>query len=213
MKKAILYSVLLILVFLAGMWMAKSIFSDKEVAIQEATLLEQQVRKVCKLVTVEGNYVEYYDYKDPEPDSYFIGPFIDFSALLPTKSAHMRIKAKVLVGYDLENLAIFADSDTKTLRIENIPEPGVISIEHDLEYFNTDDYWVNAFDDDDYVKMNAGAKEKIRKAVEGGQLIQAAKEQGNDVMEIIRFIAEGAGYTLDIVDTKTTDLIKLDTSK
>jgi len=82
-----------------------------------------------------------------------------------------------------------------------------------LEYFNTDDYWVNAFDDDDYVKMNAGAKEKIRKAVEGGQLIQAAKEQGNDVMEIIRFIAEGAGYTLDIVDTKTTDLIKLDTSK
>jgi len=48
MKKAILYSVLLILVFLAGMWMAKSIFSDKEVAIQEATLLEQQVRKVSQ---------------------------------------------------------------------------------------------------------------------------------------------------------------------
>jgi len=200
MKKTILYIIILILVFLAGIWVAKSMFIDQKQAVEEATILEQQIKKVCKLVTVEGNYVEYYDYGDPKDEPYFVGPFINFSAFLPDKSARMRIKAKVMVGYDLERLVVSANSDTKVIRIGNIPEPDILSIEHDLEYFDKDDYWINALTDDDYVKMNRGAKEKIRQAAEGGDLIKAAKEQGNEVMSIIEFIANGAGYEVELVE-------------
>jgi len=196
MKKSMLYIALLLLTFLGGMWVAKSIFLDTKTPETDAIILQQQIRKVCKLVSVEGSFVEYYDYGDPDPGPIFIGPLINFDALWPTKTARMRIKATVSVGYDLEQLNIKIDDINKTVEISNMPKASIVSIEHKLDFFDKDDTWLNPFTNEDMVKMDNGAKAAIRKAAKESGLLETAEKQGNDIIEIIRFICKSSGFAL-----------------
>lgn len=162
-------------------------WSDTVKAEEQSQILMEKVKTVAKLVTVEAYFSEVYSYQD----------YWKFDVPWFQKKALIRVKAKVSVGYDLAKMSIEAQPQQKKLIISNLPDPQIISIDHDLDYYDLDEGSFNSFDKDDYNKINASAKDKIRKAAAASDIFLTAETQSNEMFELIRFIVEGAGWELE----------------
>ncbi len=196
---------LFLAVFLLGMWVMKRWLTPRESKPEEqAVILVEKLQKVAKLVTVEGYFLEHYDYGEPDPGSYFIGPFINWSAFLPRKEAHLRIRARVLIGYDLEQMKMETRSDEKRIYLSNLPEPEVLAIDTEIDKFDNQSSVFRPLEEEDYVAIDKGSRKKIEEAIGKSHLMEAAREQGNDMVELMRFIAEQAGWELVVVDEGTS---------
>lgn len=179
----------LLLTFATGVFVTRWYFLRSETVEQEnSTVLLEQIKQVAKLVTVEGYFSEIYDYKD------YYGYDLSFFR----KKALLRVKAKVLVGYDLEKMKITAVPETKTIRLSNIPPAQILSIEHDLDYYDVQEGMFNSFTNEDYTKLNANAKEFIRKKAMESNLLNSAATQRNTILETMRFMAQSAGWALEV---------------
>ena len=153
---------------------------------EQSQVLMEKIKTVAKLVTVEGYFSEVYDYEDYW--NYDISPF--------RKKALIRVKAKVSVGYDLTKMSIEAIPEQKLLIISDLPDPSIISIDHDLDYYDITEGTFNTFSEDDYNMLNRNAKEKIRQAAVGSDLFLAAEAQSNNMLDLVKFMVEGAGWKL-----------------
>ncbi len=162
-------------------------WSDNIKAEEQSEVLMEKVKTVAKLVTVEGYFSEVYSYQD----------YWKFDLSWFQKKALIRVKAKVSVGYDLGKMSIEALPQQKKIVISNLPDPQIISIDHDLDYYDLDEGSFNSFDKDDYNKINSNAKEKIRQAAEASDIFLTAETQSNEMFELIQFIVEGAGWELE----------------
>lgn len=159
----------------------------------EATVLLEKVRQVCKLVTIEGQFSEVYN-----EDNY---RQITLYLPLPTnwsfkKSALLQVQGNVLVGYDLKKMSITVDSAARTVTLYDLPKTEILAIDHQLTYRDLSESFFNGFSAEDYTQLNKNAKEVLReKAYESG-LLDDANEQGLQVLEGLRYLVEGVGYTL-----------------
>ncbi len=195
-------------VFILGMGLMWYWMKPKEQQMEEqATVIVEQMKKVAKLVTVEGYFVEHYDYGDPHPGPYFIGPFPNWSAFLPRKEAHIRMKAKVLVGYDLEQLKIESHPEEKRIYLSNLPEPEILAIETEIDLFDDNSSIFRPLTEEDHLQIYRGARKKIEQATAKSDLLKAAEEQGNEMIGLMRFIAEQAGWEL-IESPNTLDTLQ-----
>ncbi|MCB0707292.1 MAG: DUF4230 domain-containing protein [Saprospiraceae bacterium] len=204
MKRTLWAILLFLLVFWSGVFVAKKYFQSSESYVEDSQIIVEQIEKVCKLVTVEGHFVEYYDYKEVSAPSAFGFPIFSMRSLFP-EAAQMRIRGTVMVGYDLTNLKVDAFPDEKIIRISKLPEPQILSVSHEVDYFKDDSWFINGLEDEDYVKMGKGAQEKIRKAAESSTLLDAAREQGNEVFNLIEFIVTTSGWTLEWGENPPSD--------
>jgi hypothetical protein len=82
--------------------------------------------------------------------------------------------------------------------LSGLPPIELLSIEHDLDYYDVQEGMFNSFSTEDYNKLNSNAKEYIRKKAMESDLLKTAAEQKNLWLETIRFIAESAGWTLEV---------------
>ena len=178
--------------FLAFTFGQKFKWPEKQRSEDSVVLLEE-IRKVCKLVTAEGQFAEIYEYKETLP---FAKPFFDKKALI-------RVRAKVSVGYDLADLRIFPDEASKTLTVENLPEAEIISVEHDLDYYDLTEGFFNRFSEGDYNRMNANAKEFLVAQVRKSSLMQAADEKRDELLDVIRYMAQQSGWSVIVLNTET----------
>ena len=195
MIKRIFFLLGIIAVFALGViaarWFSQPPQTEETVA--SSTVLLEKVEQVCKLVTVEGNFSELYDETN-------IRKFTIYVPLPSTwrfsKQAIIRVTGKVLVGYDLKDLKVTADSTNKQVILSNIPEPDILSIDHDLEYKNISESFFNSFGPKDYTALNANAKAVLREKARESRLMQEAQLEGNQLIRIMQFIVESAGWTL-----------------
>ncbi len=202
MKRYGLIALILIACFGAGVWMANYWRNQKEVAISrsQSTVLLEQVRKVCKVVTVEGNFTELYNDTNIRKMTLYLP--------LPTswnfsKTALLEVKGKVLVGYDLESLKISADSTRRIIRISNLPKPEIISVDHEVKFTNMDESFFNGFTKEDYTRLAQNAKAMLREKAVEKKLLEEAASQGNQLFDAMRFMVEGAGWTLVLEGMET----------
>lgn len=176
-------------VFTAGILLARWYFKRSEAVVEEnGVVLLERIKQVAKLVTVEGYFSEIYDYKD----------YYGYDLSLFRKKALIRVKAKVSVGYDLEKMQVTSDATTKTIRLSGIPPAEILSIEHDLDYYDVQEGFFNEFSTEDYDKLNASAKEFIRKKALESDLVKTATTQRNSLLETMRFMAESMGWKLEL---------------
>jgi len=202
--KKILIGLALILFFGTGVFLTKKYYTWQEVQVKEQSqVLLEKVKNVYKLVTVEGHFSEVYSYED-----YWAYDFSPFR-----KKALIRVKAKVAIGYDLEEMHIEALPEQQKIIISQLPEPSIISVDHTLDYYDISEGTFNAFNKEDYNKLNNNAKEFIIQKAEESDLLDAAKGQANQALEMMEFMVENSGWTLvykkDLVNQKTLDnLIK-----
>ncbi|MEM6772908.1 MAG: DUF4230 domain-containing protein, partial [Bacteroidota bacterium] len=193
-RKLIPTLVIVILAFLLGaaaFWGFSQ--GAQRVTKEDATILLEQVRKVTKLVTVEGDVSEVFNSTQDKNVTLYLPMPTRFSF---RKEAIVQVQGTVLVGYDLEQLQIDVDANSRTLTVSNLPEPKILAIDHELIYRNLEESWFNTFTAEDYSALNKQAKERLREEALQSELIEEARTQGNALIETIDFLATGAGFEL-----------------
>ncbi|MCB0757948.1 MAG: DUF4230 domain-containing protein [Flavobacteriales bacterium] len=162
--------------------------SDEHVS---STVLLERIRPVLKLITVEGEFSELYNYRNAEAPFDWLKKFEPFQ-----KWAILRVTGKASVGYDLEGLRLdFNDAD-HTVSLVSMGRPQLLSLEHDVDYFDLEAGSFTSFTASDHSKINAQAKDLMRQAVEQSGLFEAAEMRREELLPVLRSIVESAGWTL-----------------
>lgn len=170
--------------------------------IKQQILLER-IKKVAKLITVEGEFANVHEYKD-----YF---WSDISAF--RKKALVRVKARVSVGYDMQKMKWEVDSLNKIIRIRDMPEPEILSIDHDVEYYDIQEGMFNSFKESELTDINVIIKKRLREETQKGPLMDKAREEGLESLEIIKILVEQAGWTFQVVSGEIIEPNLLDSLK
>ena len=193
MKSNIKNILLILLILLVAILSFKLIFStkDKDTSQVDSTIVVEKIQKVMKLVTVEGSYSELMSYKDFD--------YVDFPGF--RKDAILRVNAKVSVGYNLENMKITTDDKTKTITIQQMPKPEILSIDSDIKFENISTGLFTSFNEAELTKLNALGKDKIRQKALSTDLLNKAEEQRKDMFDLLFYMAEQNGYKIIIEGT------------
>ena len=185
-------NIIIIIIFLLALatawWMGFKSSMFERYQEENAVVLLNRIEKVMKLVAVEGNISEVYDYK--EYFSFDISPF--------RKKALVRVNAKVSAGYDFEKMTVTVDEDSRTIIVENFPEAEILSIDHDLDYYDISQGTFNRFTNEDYNMINSRAKQYVAEKAKDSELLQAAEEQKQELIDMLNLLVQAGGWKLKI---------------
>jgi hypothetical protein len=162
---------------------------SKELTEHQSTVLLEKIRSVCKLISVEGDFAEIYKYENTKER---------FMSLVSSKKkALIVINAKAQIGYDLKKIFMHADNEKKKIILTNFPEPEVISIEPELEFYDIQNGLFNSFTPNDLTSLNKEAKKHILEKIPESGLMDTAKREAVEAVLLIEKIVETIGWKLD----------------
>jgi hypothetical protein len=193
MIKSFLSKYLFLLVFtlgviLVGFYMFKNqIFKSQQA--ENTTIILDKIKTVTKLISVEGQFSELYSYKE----SYDYDFFNLFS-----KKILLRVNAKVSVGYDFEKVNLSIDSLTKTVTLNELPVPEILSIDHNLDYYDISEGTFNSFTPQELTNINKKAKDFIASKAKTAQILQTAEAQKQDYIKMMDMALKSGGWKLVI---------------
>lgn len=191
--KYLLGILLIILLFFSGYFFSDFLHNKREEKTRVSNeVILNQIKEVAKLVSVEGYFTEIYKYKN----------FYNLDWSIFTKKALVRVKAKALMGIDLNKMKFNFDEKTKTLTIGVMPEPELISIDHDIDYYDISEGTFNSFSPEDFNKINNDVKQYIRNVALRSELPQRAKAQSQKTLQTIKILAETAGWKVVTEEAK-----------
>nr|WP_321227138.1 DUF4230 domain-containing protein [uncultured Psychroserpens sp.] len=172
-------------------------FRLKKLTHSQSVILLEKVKRVCKFITVEGDFAEIYHYEDVKER---------FLKLISSKKkALVVINAKAHVGFDLSKIQMDSNVKTKTLTLFHFPQPEVLSIETDLNYYDKSDGMFNKFEASDLTELHNEAKLHIMNKVPESGLYEIAKKEALDSVLLIESIVETIGWKLDYTALKIED--------
>lgn len=158
---------------------------------EDTTIILEKIKTVTKLIAVEGQFSELYSYKE----SYDYDFFNLFS-----KKMILRVNAKVSVGYDFEKVNISIDSLHKTITLNELPNPEILSIDHDLDYYDIDEGIFTKFTAAEYTKISKSAKNLITSKAKNTPLITTAEKQKDEYLRMMDMALKSGGWQLIIKD-------------
>ena len=161
----------------------------KELTEHQSVVILDRIRSVCKLVSVEGDFAEIYRYENIK-DGFM-------SILSSKKKALVVINAKAQIGYDLKKLKMTADTNRKKIVLSEFPEPEILSIEPDIQFYDVKNGLFNSFSPEDLTALNQNAKNHIRDKIPESGLIDTAKKEALQAVLLIEKIVETIGWKLD----------------
>lgn len=164
-------------------------FKNKQLVNSQSLLLLDKVKTVCKFITVEGDFAEIYHYEDVKERF--------LKMVNSKKKALIVINAKAYVGYDLSKIQLEADNKNKRIILAHFPQPEVLSVETDLNYYDKKDGYFNKFEASDLTGLNQEAKQHILDKVPESGLIQAAQKEALQTISLMESIVETIGWKLD----------------
>lgn len=161
---------------------------ENRTVIQQSDIILNQVQNVRKLITVEGYFTEIYTHKD----------YYKFDISPLRKKALVRVKAKASVGVDLANLHPWTNPQTKTLHIQRFPQPEILSLDHQLDYYDITEGTFNYFTTTDYNVIHQNARQFIEDKIMASEMMGQARNQSQLILESITTLVEGMGWNLEI---------------
>ncbi|MDX1326160.1 MAG: DUF4230 domain-containing protein [Arenibacter sp.] len=162
---------------------------NKELTDHQSTILLDKIKSVCKLITVEGDFAEIYRYENIK--EHFL------SLVSSKKKALIVINAKVHIGFDLKKLRMHADKEHKKIVLTNFPEPEVLSISPDLQFYDIKNGLFNVFTPSDLTSLNLEAKKHIKDKIPQSGLMDTANREALEAVLLIENIVETIGWKLD----------------
>lgn len=172
----------------------------KELTTHQSIVLLEKIKTVCKLISVEGDFAEIYKYENTKER---------FMSLISSKKkALVVIKAKAQIGYDLQKILMHADNDRKKIILDNFPDPEILSIEPELEFYDIQNGLFNSFKPDDLNALNQEAKKHIREKIPESGLMETAKKEAFQTVLLIEKIVETIGWKLDYSALKIPEIEK-----
>ncbi len=183
--------VLCCLLFIAGIFVGKGIYSSSSKVKTESSVLLERFKEVFKLVFVEASFSELYNQKD-----YY---WLDISPF--RKSAIIRIQAKVTAGVNMDSSKISLDELNKTIRLQFDPQPVILYMEHSLDYYDLQQGTFNSFSSSELTDLEGRAKELIRvKAAQSDLLLRAASKR-DEMIKILNQFVQSIGWKLVVIDS------------
>lgn len=181
--------ILLALVLIGMAWYAGFKYSwiNKKEETSVSVVLDK-IQKVFKLVTVEGHLSEIYDYKD----------YYNWDVSFFRKKALVRVNARVMAGFDFEKVKLTVDEESKTIIIDNFPEAEILSMEHDLDYYDISQGSFNTFSSQDYNQINKNVKEFARAKAIDSKLLESAEAQKEEILDMLSTIIQATGWKVEI---------------
>ena len=163
--------------------------TKKNLTEKQSVVLLDKIKKVSKLITVEGEFAEIYHHENSKEK--FMGLFTS------KKKAIILINAKVHIGFDFRKIKMEADSKTKTLVLSQFPEPEIFSIEPNIRFYDIQNGFLNKFSSEDLTSVNKEAKEHILQKVPESNLMQTANQEALDAIILMTNLVETIGWKLD----------------
>ncbi|EIJ38283.1 hypothetical protein JoomaDRAFT_1267 [Galbibacter orientalis DSM 19592] len=188
----ILQILLGLLLGILGTYWLVSIFwkrRSSENTQEQSIIILEKIRNVYKLITVEGEFAEIYQYENVR--EHFL------KLISSKKKALLVINAKVNVGFDLKKIEMHADPSSKKIILTSFPEPEVLSIEPDVKYYDIKEGLFNWFKTDDLSTLHSEAKEHILKKIPESGLLESAKKEALDAVLMIENMVQAIGWKLD----------------
>lgn len=172
----------------------------RELTTHQSTVLLEKIKTVCKLISVEGDFAEIYKYENTKER---------FMSLISSKKkALVVINAKAQIGYDLQKILMHSDNERKTIVLTNFPEPEILSIQPELEFYDIKNGFFNAFRPDDLTVLNQEAKRHIEEKIPESGLMETAKKEALQTVLLIEKIVETIGWKLDYTALEIPEIEK-----
>ena len=173
----------------AGVIMYFKFQQSKKLTNTQSVILLDKIKSVCKFITVEGDFAEIYHYEDVKQK---------FLKLITSKKkALVVVNAKAYVGFDLAKVNMRANTNTKTIVLNQFPEAEILSIETTLDYYDKQDGYFNKFEATDLTDLHNEAKGHIKDKVPESGLYQAAQKEALEAILLIENIVQTIGWKLD----------------
>ncbi|HUH48132.1 MAG TPA: DUF4230 domain-containing protein, partial [Arenibacter sp.] len=162
---------------------------SKELTEHQSVILLDKIKSVCKLITVEGDFAEIYRYENTRERF--------LSLVSSKKKALIIINAKVHIGFDLKKVQLHADNEKKKIILTNFPQPEIMSISPELQFYDIQNGLFNAFTPTDLTSLNLEAKKHIHDKVPESGLMDTANKEALEAVLLIEKIVETIGWKLD----------------
>ncbi|WP_297763100.1 DUF4230 domain-containing protein [uncultured Muriicola sp.] len=181
----------LILGFITMYWLF-SLFRrrrNKETTEVQSTVLLERIKNVCKLISVEGDFAEIYKYENTRER---------FMSLVSSKKkALIVINAKVHIGYDLQKIKLQAKNEKKQIVLSTFPQPQILSIDPQLEFYDIKNGLFNAFTPNDLTALNQEAIKHIRDKIPQSGLMETARKEALEAILLMEKLVETIGWKLE----------------
>ena len=164
----------------------------KDLTHTQSTILMEKIRKVWKLITVEGEFAEIYHYENTKERF--------MNMVSSKKRAILLINAKAYVGFDMSRIRMEAITNKKVIKLTDFPDPEVLSLETDLKYYDKKDGLFNKFDSSDLTEVNSEAKKHVLDKIPESGLLETARSEALEAVLLVQNIVETIGWTLDYQD-------------
>lgn len=162
--------------------------SLKSKSQSNASLLLNRVKDVFKIVNVEAEFSEIFQEK-----TYTLFDFGPFK-----KSVIVRVKARVLIGYDLDSSSIKLDSTQKIITLKFNPQPQVISNEMNIDYYNIQQGTFNQFSADELNMIHDKVRDIILRRVEKEDFFGRARKRQIEFVNTVQSFCDLLGWKLKI---------------
>jgi hypothetical protein len=175
------------LIFLL-VWLYRKQFSKHKTEEQSVVLLEK-IRNVSKMITVEGDFSEIMYFEDVKD--------VFLSLVSSKKKAIVLANAKVFVGFDMKKIRFQSNLKNKTIILDHFPEPEILSIETDIQYYDVKNGLFNKFEASDLSELNRKVKVNIEEKIPDSDLLISAKSKALETVKIIEQMVGTFDWKLD----------------
>lgn len=163
--------------------------SKKSLTEKQSVVLLDKIKKVSKLITVEGEFAEIYHHENTKEKL--------LGLVTSKKKAIILINAKVHIGFDFRKIKMHADTKKKALILSEFPQPEVFSIEPNLRFYDIQNGLLNKFSSEDLTEVNKEAKEHILQKIPESNLMQTANKEALEAISLMQNLVETIGWKLD----------------
>lgn len=177
----------------AAFFLSRAVFFPGETRRAEAAPVVLAIRRIAQFSTVEVQISDVVRYEEAKHFLVFDFP----------KSATLRLRGRVLGGFDLESRQFRVVPDVAQRRIRvRLPRPRILAVDPRFEWFDEKGGWINPITPADRNRWMLWAR---------GELARAARQSGieskaqDHAQELITAAAGGFGWTSEISFQGPTD--------
>lgn len=164
----------------------KSFFKSK--SKEQSVILLKKMKSVSKLITVEGDFNEVMNFSDVKNSM--------LNIVSSKKKAIVLANAKVFIGFDMKKIEFEANSDKRQIQITYFPEPEVLSIETEVEFYDMQNGLFNKFDASELTELNKKIKQNIADKIPDSELLYSAKNKALETINVMEEMVGTFGWKL-----------------
>jgi len=202
--RKILLGIIITLVVLLGY--KYCVPNDNTIFKENSALIQESIKNVGKLVVTEGHFSEAFSYENSKSLPLLSNLFKS------EKKALVVVNADVTVAYDLSMIEYEIDEENKVLNIISIPKEE-IKISPDLEYYDVESGYFNAFEAEDYNKIKETVSKRLEKKINESQLKKNAKNRLVSELSKFYILTNSLDWTLQYNENPINTTSELSTLK